>query len=204
VASAESGASTGERIGVFGGTFDPIHVGHLVAAVNARHAMHLDRVILMVANLPWQKMGQRVVTSAEDRLAMVEAAVGDVPGLEAGRMEIDRGGESYTAETLAELAELHPGADLFLIVGWDVASDLATWDRWATIQKLATLVVVNRPGSGPPRGLEGWRVAEVTVPNLEISSTDLRARAADGRPLDYLVPEAAVRVIAARGLYAVG
>jgi nicotinate-nucleotide adenylyltransferase len=196
--------STGERIGVFGGTFDPIHVGHLVAAVNARHAMHLDRVILMVANLPWQKMGQRVVTSAEDRLAMVEAAVGDVPGLEAGRMEIDRGGESYTAETLAELAELHPGADLFLIVGWDVASDLATWDRWATIQKLATLVVVNRPGSGPPRGLEGWRVAEVTVPNLEISSTDLRARAADGRPLDYLVPEAAVRVIAARGLYAVG
>jgi nicotinate-nucleotide adenylyltransferase len=166
--------------------------------------MQLDRVILMVANLPWQKMGQRVVTSAEDRLAMVEAAVGDVPGLEAGRMEIDRGGESYTAETLAELAEMHPGADLFLIVGWDVASDLATWDRWATIQKLATLVVVNRPGSGPPRGLEGWRVAEVTVPNLEISSTDLRARAADGRPLDYLVPEAAVRVIRARGLYARG
>jgi nicotinate-nucleotide adenylyltransferase len=73
-----------ERIGVFGGTFDPIHVGHLVAAVNARHAMRLDRVILMVANLPWQKMGQRMVTSAEDRLAMVEAAVGDVPGLEAG------------------------------------------------------------------------------------------------------------------------
>jgi nicotinate-nucleotide adenylyltransferase len=193
-----------ERIGVFGGTFDPIHVGHLVAAVNARHAMRLDRVILMVANLPWQKMGQRMVTSAEDRLAMVEAAVGDVPGLEAGRMEIDRGGESYTAETLAELADLHPGAELFLIVGWDVASDLATWDRWATIQKLATLVVVNRPGSGRPRGLEGWRVAEVTVPNLEISSTDLRARAADGRPLDYLVPEAAVRVIAARGLYARG
>jgi nicotinate-nucleotide adenylyltransferase len=193
---------TGERIGVFGGTFDPIHVGHLVAAVNARHAMRLDRVILMVANLPWQKMGQRVVTSAEDRLAMVEAAVGDVPGLEAGRMEIDRGGESYTAETLQELADLCPGADLFLIVGWDVASELTSWDRWETIQRLATLVVVNRPGSGKPEGLEGWRVAEVTVPNLEISSTDLRARAADGRPLDYLVPEAAVRSIRARGLYA--
>jgi nicotinate-nucleotide adenylyltransferase len=193
---------TGERIGVFGGTFDPIHVGHLVAAVNARHAMRLDRVILMVANLPWQKMGQRVVTSAEDRLAMVEAAVGDVPGLEAGRLEIDRGGESYTAETLQELADLCPGADLFLIVGWDVASELTSWDRWETIQRLATLVVVNRPGSGKPEGLEGWRVAEVTVPNLEISSTDLRARAADGRPLDYLVPEAAVRSIRARGLYA--
>jgi nicotinate-nucleotide adenylyltransferase len=164
--------------------------------------MRLDRVILMVANLPWQKMGQRVVTSAEDRLAMVEAAVGDVPGLEAGRMEIDRGGESYTAETLQELADLCPGADLFLIVGWDVASELTSWDRWETIQRLATLVVVNRPGSGKPEGLEGWRVAEVTVPNLEISSTDLRARAADGRPLDYLVPEAAVRSIRARGLYA--
>jgi nicotinate-nucleotide adenylyltransferase len=195
-----------EKIGVFGGTFDPIHVGHLVAAVNARHAMHLDRVILMVNNLPWQKVGQREVTSAEDRLAMVEAAVGDVPGLEAGRMEIDRGGESYTAETLAQLAKENPGAALFMIVGWDVAGELATWDRWETIQQLATLVVVNRPGNSPPKELAetGWQVAEVTVPNLEISSTDLRARAADGRPLDYLVPEAAVRVIRARGLYARG
>ena len=103
-----------ERIGVFGGTFDPIHVGHLVAAVNARHALDLDRVILMVANVPWQKVGQRTVTSAEDRFALVEAAVGDVPGLEAGRLEIDRGGESHTADTLEELAELHPGAELYL------------------------------------------------------------------------------------------
>src|SRR5580658_10329091 len=86
------------RIGVFGGTFDPVHVGHLVAAVNARHALDLDRVILMVANLPWQKVGLREVSSAEDRLALVEAAVGDVPGLEAGRLEIDRGGESHTAD----------------------------------------------------------------------------------------------------------
>jgi nicotinate-nucleotide adenylyltransferase len=195
-----------ERIGVFGGTFDPIHVGHLVAAVNARHAMHLDRVILMVNNLPWQKVGQREVTSAEDRLAMVDAAVGEVPGLEAGRMEIDRGGESYTAETLDQLAKECPGADLFMIVGWDVAGELATWDRWESIQQLATLIVVNRPGNIPPKELAeaGWQVAEVTVPNLEISSTDLRARAADGRPLDYLVPEAAVRVIRARGLYARG
>jgi nicotinate-nucleotide adenylyltransferase len=193
-----------ERIGVLGGTFDPIHVGHLVAAVNARHALRLNRVILMVANLPWQKVGQRVVSSAEDRFAVVEAAVGDVPGLEAGRLEIDRGGESYTADTLQELASLHPGAGLYLIVGWDVASELTTWDRWEDIQRLATLVVVNRPGAGRPRGLDGdgWQVTEVTVPNLEISSTDLRARAADGRPLDYLVPEAAVHCLRARGLYA--
>jgi nicotinate-nucleotide adenylyltransferase len=193
-----------ERIGVFGGTFDPIHVGHLVAAVNARHGMQLDRVILMVANVPWQKVGQRVVTSAEDRFAMVEAAVGDVEGLEAGRMEIDRGGESYTADTIEELAALHRGAELFLIVGWDVAGELTGWDRWETIQRLATLVVVNRPGAGRPNGLDddGWRVAEVVVPNLEISSTDLRARASDGRPLDYLVPEAAVHCLRSRGLYA--
>jgi nicotinate-nucleotide adenylyltransferase len=135
---------------------------------------------------------------------VVEAAVGDVPGLEAGRLEIDRGGESYTADTLAELGRMHPGAELFLVVGWDVASVLTTWERIEEVKALATLVVVNRPGVHRPRHLEeqGWRVAEVTVPNLEISSTDLRNRAADGRPLDYLVPEAAVLSMRARGLYA--
>src|ERR1700733_12266977 len=93
-----------ERIGIFGGTFDPIHVGHLVAAVNARHALSLDRVLMMVANVPWQKAGERAVTSAEERYEVVRAAVGGVPGLEAGRNEIDRGGESYTADTLQEVA----------------------------------------------------------------------------------------------------
>lgn len=196
----------GERIGIFGGTFDPIHVGHLVAAINAKHALSLDRVVLMVANVPWQKTGTRTVSSAADRLALVEAAVGDVPGLEAGRMEVERGGESFTADTLAQWHGERPADDLFLIVGWDVAGELATWERGAEIRRLSTLVVVNRPGSGPPKSLEqeGWRVVEVTVPNLEISSTDLRARAADGRPLDYLIPEAAVRCIRARRMYAVG
>ncbi len=196
----------GERIGIFGGTFDPIHVGHLVAAVNAHHDLGLDRVVLMVANVPWQKAGARQVTPAEDRFAMVKAAVGEVPGLEASRLEIDRGGPSYTADTIAELSKLHPGTELFVIVGWDVSAELATWERTDEIRDLATLVVVNRPGTPPPEGLrqEGWRLEAVTVPNLEISSTDLRARAADGRPLDYLVPAAAVRVIRGRGLYSVG
>jgi nicotinate-nucleotide adenylyltransferase len=196
----------GPRIGILGGTFDPVHVGHLVAAVNARSALDLDRVILMVANVPWQKAGQRAVTSAEDRFAMVAAAVGEVAGLEASRLEIDRGGDSYTADTLIELASVYPGASLFLIVGWDVATELTTWDRWEEIQRLATLVVVNRPGAGRPAGLDGagWRVEEVTVPNLEISSTDLRERAATGRPLDYLVPQAAVHCLRVRGLYATG
>jgi nicotinate-nucleotide adenylyltransferase len=196
----------GQRIGIFGGTFDPIHVGHLVAAVNARHAAQLDRVILMVANVPWQKAGVRVVSTAADRLGLVEASVGDVPGLEAGGLEIDRGGESYTADTLIALRESQPDDEFFLIVGWDVASDLTSWERWDEVRDLATLVVVNRPGSDRPARLQaaGWKIIEVTVPNLEISSTDLRARAAEGRPLDYLIPEAGVRFIRARGMYAGG
>ena len=192
-----------ERIGILGGTFDPVHVGHLVGAVNARHAVKLDRVMLMVANVPWQKAGLRRVTPAEDRFEMVKAAVGGVPGLEASRLEIDRGGPSYTADTVAQLAALHPGADLFVIVGWDVSAELSSWERLDEVREMASLVIVNRPGTDPPVGLRehGWRVEQVSVPNLEISSTDLRARAADGRPLDYLVPEAAVRVIRQRGLY---
>jgi nicotinate-nucleotide adenylyltransferase len=194
-----------ERIGIFGGTFDPIHVGHLVAAVNVRHQLQLDNVVLMVANIPWQKAGARRVSPAQDRFDMVRAAVGCVPGLEAGRTEIDRGGPSYTADTVAEMARLHPGAELFVIVGWDVSAELGTWERLGEVRDLASLVVVNRPGTPAPSGLwqQGWRVEEVTVPNLDISSTDLRARAADGRPLDYLIPEPAVRVIRERGLYAV-
>jgi nicotinate-nucleotide adenylyltransferase len=199
-------ADMAERIGIFGGTFDPIHVGHLVAAVNAKHALRLDRVLMVVANVPWQKAGDRAVSSPGDRFRLVEAAVGDVPGVEASRIEIDRGGESFTADTLRELRQTGPDDELFLIVGWDVAAVLTTWARHETIQSLATLVVVNRPGAGRPRGLddEGWDVVEVTVPNLEISSTDLRARANDGRPLDYLVPESAVRFIRTHGMYAGG
>ena len=193
------------RLGIFGGTFDPIHVGHLVAAVNARHQLDLDRVVMMVANVPWQKAGTRLVSPAEDRFDMVLAAVGDVPGLEASRTELDRGGPSYTADTVAEMARANPGAQLFVIVGWDVSAELASWERFEEVREMASLVVVNRPGTPPPVGLvqQGWRVEEVTVPNLDISSTDLRARAVDGRPLDYLVPGPAVRVIRERGLYSV-
>jgi len=192
-----------ERIGIFGGTFDPVHVGHLVAAVNARHDLGLDRVVLMVANVPWQKAGTRKVTPAEDRFEMVKAAVGGVAGVEASRMEIDRGGPSYTADTISEMSALHPEAELFVIVGWDVSAELGTWERLSEVRDLASLVVVNRPGTPPPVGLlqQGWRLEEVAVPNLEISSTDLRARATTGRPLDYLIPEPAVRVIRERGLY---
>ena len=142
-----------ERIGIFGGTFDPVHVGHLVAAVNARHDLGLDRVVLMVANVPWQKVGGRKVTPAEDRFEMVQAAVGGVAGVEASRMEIDRGGPSYTADTISEMAVLYPDAELFVIVGWDVSAELGTWERLNEVRDLASLVVVNRPGTPPPVGL---------------------------------------------------
>ena len=190
------------RIGVFGGTFDPVHIGHLVAAVNVRHSLDLDRVLLIVANVPWQKVGERRLSHAEDRFAMVAAAVDGVAGLEASRLEIDRGGLSFTADTLAAVAAEQPGAELFCIVGEDVAGTIGTWERVDEVRRLATLAVVNRPGTPPPTGLDGWRVAQVEIPALAISSTDLRARAADGRPLDYLVPAGAIRCIRDRGLYA--
>lgn len=167
------------RIGVFGGTFDPIHVGHLVAAVNARHTLGLDRVLFVVANEPWQKVGDRPVSPALDRLALVDAALGDVDGLEASRLEIDRGGPSYTIDTIEELRRLEPTADLYLIVGADVIAGLATWERLDDVRRETTMVVVNRPGSTPvlpgrDGRLTGWNAVAIEIPALEISSTDLR------------------------------
>lgn len=191
----------GPRIGVFGGTFDPVHVGHLVAAVNARHALDLGRVLLVVANQPWQRTAGPLAAAA-DRLAVVAAAVADQDGLEASDLEITRGGPSYTADTLETLCGLFPEAELFLIVGADVADQLDTWERLDACRELATLVVVNRPGASSARWPEDWPSVTVEIPALDISSTDLRGRAADGRPLDFLVPEAAIRQIRRVGLYA--
>ena len=188
------------RIGLFGGTFDPPHVGHLVTAVNVRHALQLDVVVLMVANVPWQKERSRQITPAEDRLALVEAAVADVPGLVAGRDEIDRGGASYTADTLQSLAARHPGADLFTIVGDDAAAGITTWERHEEVASRSALVVVDRPGD-PVELSEDFRWLRVEVPRLEVSSTDLRARFSDGRPLDYLLTQPVLDMIAIRQLY---
>ena len=190
-----------ERLGVFGGTFDPLHIGHLVAAVNARHALGLDRVLMVVANVPWQK-SDRTLTPAEVRYAMVAESVAGTPGLEASRLEIDRGGETYTADTLEQLAEEDPSRQLFLIVGRDVGSQLGTWRRPDTVRRLATLVVVERPGSPEPALPAGWPVERVAIPHLEVSGSDLRARVAAGQPLDWLVPEPVMNCIRERGLYA--
>jgi nicotinate-nucleotide adenylyltransferase len=187
------------RIGLFGGTFDPPHVGHLVTAVNVRHALALDTVVLMVANSPWQKYGSRSISLAEHRLAMVEAAVADVDGLVAGDAEIRRGGPSFTADTLAGMVDSYPGAELFTIVGDDAAAGLTTWERHEEVVAQSHLVVVDRPGV--PVELPGFEWLRVEVPRLEVSSTDLRARVRDGRPLDYLVTEPVLGIIALRKLY---
>jgi nicotinate-nucleotide adenylyltransferase len=190
------------RIGILGGTFDPVHVGHLAAAVEVRAVLGLDRMLLVVANVPWQKVGARTVTPAEDRFAVVEAAVADVEGLEASRIELDRGGPSYMADTAAELAAQHPGAELFLVVGSDIVPELPTWERVDDLARLVRLVVVARPGAGPTLPPPPWEAEAVTVPALDVSSRELRARAAAGRPLDVLVPPGALRRIEERGLYA--
>ena len=188
------------RVGLFGGTFDPPHLGHLVTAVNVRHVLKLDLVVLMVANDPWQKHGTREVASAVDRLAMVQAAIKGVDGLVAGDDEISLGGPSFTADTLIAMGQRYKGAELFTIVGDDAAAIFGSWQRASEIAKLSTLVVVDRPGSPlmPPSEFV-WN--RVEVPRLEVSSTDLRERFVDGRPLDYLVSNEVLKVIAERGLY---
>ena len=190
---------TGERLGVFGGTFDPVHVGHVVVATESRAQLALDRVLLVVAGDPWQKRGN-VVASAADRLALVTAAVDGVDGVEASAIEIERDAPSVTADTLEALTA--PDRDLFLVLGADAVANMGTWRRLEETRDLATVVVVERAGdahSEPPGS--GWRVQRVAIPRLDIASTDLRERLGSGRPIDGLVPPAVVRTIRARGLY---
>ncbi len=175
-------------------------MGHLVTAVNVRFALSLDVVILMVANEPWQKAGSRPITPAAARLAMVEAAVADVTGLVAGRAEVEHGGPSYTADTLDFLSQQHPGATLFTIVGDDAAAGFETWQRFEEVAERSELVVVDRPGE-PVSLPDRFRWNRVEVPRLEVSSTDLRDRARDGRPLDYLVTDSVLDVIRSLDLY---
>ncbi len=189
------------RIGIFGGTFDPIHIAHLVAASVALHEGKLDRVLLMVANDPWQKTPTRLVSSAEVRFRAVKAALSDFDGLEASRIEIDRGGPSYTVETLSLLAEQNKGSELCLIGGVDSIATLETWHRPADIARLASILVVDRPGSGEVQLHSRWRVAHLEMPSLDISSTALRTRLSTGKSVDILVPKEALAVYRSEGLY---
>ena len=189
-----------DRVGIFGGTFDPIHRAHLAVAESVRDALGLDRVLLVVANEPWQKEDGPVAPS-EDRYAMVTAAVREWPGLEPSRIEIDRGGPSYTIDTVRELKAADPDLDIVLIVGSDVAAQLDTWKDEATLRELVTVAVVGRPGARSPVP-PGWTVVEVPVAPFEVSSTELRRRLGAGQPVEDLVPAAVIRCIERRGLYA--
>jgi nicotinate-nucleotide adenylyltransferase len=187
-----------KRLGIFGGTFDPVHVGHLAAASAARYELHLDEVLLVVAGDPWQKHGA-VVAPAAARLEMVEAAIDGIDGLVASRIELDRPGLTYTADTVAALRA--PGHELFLIVGADVAERINTWHRVEEFREDVTLAFVAREGNAPPAAPAGWRAVQVTMPRLDVSSTDLRRRVATGAPIEFLMPQSAVRVLRAHGLY---
>jgi nicotinate-nucleotide adenylyltransferase len=188
---------TPERIGLFGGTFDPVHVAHLVDAVNARHQLHLDRVLVVVAGDPWQKRG-RTLAPAEARFAMVAAALEGVEGLEASRLEIDRDGPTYTIDSVEHLTR--PGRELFLVMGSDVAAEIDTWHRADDLRRAATLAIVDRDPQALPAP-DGWRVERVVTPRFELSSTDLRRRIAAGEPVEFLIPLPALRVLRERGLY---
>lgn len=199
-AGVSARSHSGRRIGLLGGTFDPPHYGHLAAAVNVRHALDLDEVLLVVAGSPWQKEGTRPISPAGDRLAMVEAAVADVPGLVVSDIEVRRAGPSYTIDTVHELLRAIPGAEVYLILGADAAALITTWERYEELVRVCHPVVVGRPGSHeelPP--VAEW--IRVEVPHLDISSTDLRDRFVDGRPLEFLLPAATIRVAHERGLY---
>ena len=189
------------RVGLLGGTFDPPHVGHLATGVEVRDVLGLDEVWLVVANQPWQKTGERAVTPAADRLAMVELATRDVPGLEASAVEIERGGPSYTIETLEQLRGERPDVEWFVVVGADAAAGLPTWERADELAERATFVLVDRPGLPCPPPPAGWHFLHVTVPRLDVSSSELRDRVRTGRPLDVLVPAPVIACIEARRLY---
>lgn len=133
---------------------------------------------------------------------MVEAALSDRPGLEPSRLEIDRGGPSYTVDTVEELHRLYPGSELFLVVGADVVPDLGTWRHEAALQQSVVLVVVDRPGAAGVSPPPGWQAVSVPLPPFDVSSTELRARLEAGRPVDGLVPEGVIRCIRGRNLYA--
>jgi nicotinate-nucleotide adenylyltransferase len=189
------------RIGVMGGTFDPIHHGHLVAASEVADLFDLDGVVFVPTGRPWQK-SEREVSRAEDRYLMTVVATASNPRFTVSRVDIDRAGPTYTVDTLGDLHAAHPDAQLFFITGADALAQILSWRRVDEVFQYAHFVGVTRPGydlddQHLPRGV----VSLVEVPAMAISSTDCRERVAAGRPVWYLVPDGVVQYIAKTGLY---
>ncbi len=185
------------KLGVFGGTFDPIHHGHLAIALAALESLALDRVVFVLARRSPLK-GEAPIAGEADRLAMLERAIADEPRFECSRLELERAAPSYTVDTLEALSERGP---LFLILGGDAVRDLDRWKDPERIRRLATIVVARRPGSDVSAGSG---TTPLDAPLMDISSRELRARAARGRSLRYLVPDAVWRYIEDRDLYRAG
>jgi nicotinate-nucleotide adenylyltransferase len=171
----------------------------------AVETLGLDRLLLVVANDPWQKSGRRTVSPAEDRFALTEALADEIPRSEASRLEIDRGGPSYSVETAeAVLAAAEgPAPELFLVVGADLVPELESWERPDDLKRLVTLAVVSRPTSPAPSVPAGWRVVRVDGPAVDVSSSEVRERLLDGRPVEGMVPTGVIRCIRRRDMYAV-
>lgn len=189
------------RLGVMGGTFDPIHHGHLVAASEVAMQFDLDEVVFVPTGQPWQKSEKRV-SPAEDRYLMTVIATAENPQFSVSRIDIDRGGPTYTNDTLRDLRTLNPGTELFFITGADALGQILTWRDAGELFSLAHFIGVTRPGHQlTDAGLPEGGVSLVEVPALAISSTDCRARVARDAPVWYLVPDGVVRYIDKRQLY---
>jgi nicotinate-nucleotide adenylyltransferase len=190
------------RIGVFGGTFDPVHNGHLVAASEVAHALELAEVIFVPTGQPWQKE-DRDLAAAEDRYLMTVIATASDSLFSVSRVDIDRPGETYTVDTLRELrAQRGPSAEFFFIMGADALSGVSTWHNTENLFSMAHFVGCTRPGhSIDANGLGRQGFTLIGIPALEISSTACRERVRAGRPIRYLVPDGVIQYIAKRGLY---
>ncbi|WP_199442341.1 nicotinate-nucleotide adenylyltransferase [Umezawaea beigongshangensis] len=193
--------SNARRIGVMGGTFDPVHHGHLVAASEVQARFDLDEVIFVPTGQPWQKT-EREVSRAEDRYLMTVIATASNPRFSVSRVDIDRVGPTYTVDTLTDLKEQYPDADLFFITGADALEQILSWREADHVFDLAHFIGVTRPGYElDDRHLPPGSVSLVEVPAMAISSTACRSRTAEGLPVWYLVPDGVVQYISKRGLY---
>jgi nicotinate-nucleotide adenylyltransferase len=190
------------RVGIMGGTFDPIHHGHLVAASEVAALFHLDEVVFVPTGKPWQK-DHREVTPAEHRYLMTVIATASNPRFTASRVDIDRGGPTYTVDTINDIAALYPGAELYFITGADALAQILSWKDGDKALTLARFVGVTRPGYDlSDDHLPADSVRLLNVPALAISSTDCRERVQRGEPVWYLVPDGVVQYIAKHQLYA--